>query len=114
RPLHPSGFDRMGRKQTIGKNVEHVREGTEMKKPHPPGRKRGQSNTSKRRNSNKVLSPRLARLLTALLKKPRTVRQLIDEIPTNNPAEYASILRRRFGLTIPCEHKRFITIDGRR
>lgn len=85
-----------------------------MKKPHPPGRKRGQSNTSKRRNSNKVLSPRLARLLTALLKKPRTVRQLIDEIPTNNPAEYASILRRRFGLTIPCEHKRFITIDGRR
>jgi hypothetical protein len=59
-----------------------------------------------------TISPRLRRLATALLQRPRTVRELCDTIPTNNPAEYVRQLRQEFRLTIPCEHVSFTTIDG--
>jgi hypothetical protein len=59
-----------------------------------------------------TISPRLRRLALALLQQPRTVRELCDTIPTNNPAEYIRQLRHEFGLTVVCEHVSFVTIDG--
>jgi hypothetical protein len=62
-------------------------------------------------NANK-LSPRLQRLVSALEDRPHTIRELIDIVPTNNPAEYISHLREDFGLAIHCERVSFITVDG--
>src|SRR5690606_20681380 len=59
-------------------------------------------NQIRRRNSTKI-TPRLHRLAYALLSGPRTVRELTDIIPTNNPAEYVRQLRAAFGLAIDCE-----------
>lgn len=58
------------------------------------------------------LPPRLQRLAIALLRRPHTIRELIDIVPSNNPAEYVSQLREGYGLTIICEHVRFVTVDG--
>ena len=63
------------------------------------------------RNSIK-LSKRMHRLASALLERPHTVRELIDVIPTNNPAEYIKQLRSSYSLSIPCERIPFVTIDS--
>ena len=68
------------------------------------------ANQNTHRNLNN-LSPRLHRLVDALFTRPQTIRELIDIIPTNNPAEYVNQLRRRYGLSIPCEHVKFTTCD---
>lgn len=70
-----------------------------------------QSSLKNSHPNNNRFCPRLCRLALALLEQPRTVRELADVIPTNNPAEYVRRLRQDFGLTIPCEHIRFTTID---
>lgn len=59
-----------------------------------------------------ISSPRLRRLAWALLERPRTVRELCLIVPSNNAAEYVRQLRSEYGLTIPCEHISFVTIDG--
>lgn len=58
------------------------------------------------------LTPRLYRLGRALLRGPRTVRELMPIVPSNNPAEYVSQLRTDYGLTVICEHVPFMTVDG--
>lgn len=58
------------------------------------------------------ISPRLCRLINALMVSPCTVRELIDEIPSNNPAAYIQTLRNGFGVEVPCSHIKFETIDG--
>ena len=58
------------------------------------------------------LPPRLQRLARALLRGACTIRDLIDVIPSNNPAEYISRLREAYGLTIFCERVSFKTVDG--
>jgi len=62
--------------------------------------------------TEKGCSPRIKRLVESLLAAPQSVRDLIDVIPTNNPAEYVRQLRTMYGLTIPCHHIRFKTLDG--
>jgi|GEM_PF-6144905 len=60
------------------------------------------ANLNRRPNTTKF-TPRLHRLAYALLSGPRTIRELSDILPTNNPAEYVRQLRAAFGLAIPCE-----------
>lgn len=69
------------------------------------------ANQNRPRNSTKF-TPRLHRLASALLERPRAIRDLIDVIPTNNPAEYVKQLRRCHGLSIPCQWVKFTTCDG--
>lgn len=87
-----------------------------------PGQDDGSFHATDRTNHNtdpraianpRKLSPRLARLASALLARPQTVRELIDTIPTNNVSAYVQQLR-HYGLSIPCESVSFITCDGRR
>lgn len=55
---------------------------------------------------------RLKRLARALIEGPRSVRDLTDVIPSNNPPEYVNRLRRIAGLQIPCEKVRYKNNDG--
>lgn len=85
---------------------------SQKKKSPAPGRT-GRGSKSKNSKSNiKTLSPRLQRLCKALLKKPCTVRELIGRIPTNHPPQYIATLRHSYGLIIPCETVKFVTVDG--
>ncbi len=59
-----------------------------------------------------TLPPRLQRLAAALLRKPHTVRELAEIIPSNNPPEYVALLRRKCGLTVGCESVKYLTVDG--
>lgn len=64
------------------------------------------------RNHTK-LSPRMQRLLKALMHQPQSSRDLMLSLPCNNPPEYIRTIRNRYGLSIPVEHIKFTTIDGR-
>lgn len=61
-----------------------------------------------------ALTPRLKRLLRALLDNPDGLpREAADRAtPASNSPEYVSQLRDRLALTIPCEMVPFVTIDG--
>jgi hypothetical protein len=61
-----------------------------------------------------ALTPRLKRLLRALLDNPAGLsREECDRAtPCSNSPEYVSQLRDRLALAIPCEHVRFTTADG--
>lgn len=63
-----------------------------------------------------TLSPRLHRLAIALLRAQNgvTVRELMAVIPTNNPSQYVTELRRRYQLCIPMEPISSVTVDGER
>lgn len=80
-------------------------------KKKSPGGNRGGKPKNNARNV-KTLSPRLQRLCKSLLSRPRTCRELIDIIPTNNPALYVATLRRQHGLVVPVENVKFTTSDG--
>lgn len=60
------------------------------------------------------LTPRLKRLLRALLDNPDGLsREAADHAtPCSNSPEYVSQLRDRLALAIPCEMVPFVTIDG--
>jgi len=60
------------------------------------------------------LSPRMARLVAALLDNPTGVpREATDRIaPASNSPHYIGLLRARLGLQIPCERVDFVTKDG--
>ena len=60
------------------------------------------------------LTPRLKRLLLALLDNPAGLsREDCDRAtPCSNSPEYISQLRDRLGLVIPCERVPFVTTDG--
>lgn len=69
------------------------------------------ANQNRRHNSTKF-TPRLHRLASALLAGPRSVRDLMDLLPSNNVPEYIRQLRALLTLTIPCKHVKFITRDS--
>ena len=62
----------------------------------------------------KLLTPRLERLLAALMDAPDGLpREACDSAtPCSNSPEYISQLRARLGLCIPCEMRPFVTTDG--
>lgn len=76
------------------------------------GSQPAESLTQNRRRNSSKFTPRLHRLASALLAGPRTVRELMDVLPSNNVPEYIKQLREQHGLTIPCEHVKFITVDS--
>lgn len=65
-------------------------------------------------NNSTRLTPRLQRLLHALVANPSGLsREDCDRAtPCSNSPEYVSQLRERLALAIPCELVPFITIDG--
>lgn len=59
-----------------------------------------------------TLCPRSFRLAIALLNRPLS-RESCDRIaPASNSPHYIAELRRRWGLTLPCERIAFVTSDG--
>lgn len=65
-------------------------------------------------NNSTALTPRMERLLLALLEEPQSIATLQKKIPANNVPEYVRQLRWTFGLSIPCERIPFVTSDGRK
>lgn len=116
----------MGRKQAERPSPVHQRRGSiggDMAKnkrainprqelDDPLSNQRDHSNTSipGAINCRRPASTREARCASELLRGPQTVRDLHPI--SNNPAEYISRLRRKYGLVIPCERIRFTTPDG--
>lgn len=58
------------------------------------------------------LSKREHRIVSALLERPHSPRELMNIAPSNNPAQYILQLRNKLSLTIPCEHIPYKTIDS--
>lgn len=65
------------------------------------------------RRDHTKLSPRMQRLLKALLHQPQSSRELVDAIPANNPPAYIERLRNSLGFEIHREKVAFTTIDRR-
>ena len=59
------------------------------------------------------ITPRLQRLIVALLDNPQSSRDLVDIIPANNPPAYIERLRNSLGFEIHGEKVSFTTIDRR-
>lgn len=72
------------------------------------------SSLHKSQSDNTRLQPRTRRLIEALLSEPRSIRELVDLIPANNPGDYVMRLRRQYGVTVPCEQVKFTTRDEKR
>lgn len=53
-------------------------------------------------------------MLKALLKGPKSARELADAIPANNPPAYIQTLRKCHGFAIPLEKVEFTTLDAKR
>lgn len=72
----------------------------------PAGSQLAQGANQNRHPNTIKFTPRLYRLALALQSGPRTIKELADVIPANNPAEYVRQLRVYFGLEIVCERIR--------
>lgn len=77
-------------------------------------KKEAPATTAKRQTNTTKLTPRLKRLLVALLAdKSGLTREEADRaIPASNAPEYIRQLKERLGLEIPCERIPFTTVDG--
>lgn len=90
---------------------------TDEKKPRPTAIGNEADTTRDHANSTPVVRRKLPptrciRLMVALLNDP-VKREDADRLaPASNSPHYVYILRRDFGLELPCERVPFVTIDG--
>lgn len=57
-------------------------------------------------------SPRQKRVLSALLERGLSFRDVLDVAPCNSGYTFMATLRRKYGLSLPTASRKFTTVDG--